>query len=100
MAATRPFVEFQLERLLSAHENEVEINLSESGVHPLTTRGLLEMKGGDLDADLAALNATELNYPQANGDLDARRSPAGTRVRPPPTCSSRSAPSRPTSRAS
>jgi aspartate/methionine/tyrosine aminotransferase len=72
MAATRPFVEFQLERLLSAHENEVEINLSESGVHPLTTRGLLDMKGGDLDADLAALNATELDYPQANGDLELR----------------------------
>ena len=57
MAATRPFVEFRLERLLSAHENEVEINLSESGVHPLTTRGLLDMKGGDLDADLANANA-------------------------------------------
>ncbi len=72
MAATRPFVEFKLERLLSAHENEVEINLSESGVHPLTMRGLLEMKGGDLDADLAAIAATELNYPQANGDLELR----------------------------
>jgi aspartate/methionine/tyrosine aminotransferase len=72
MAATQPFVEFKLERLLSAYENEVEINLSESGVHPMTMRGLLEMKGGDLDADLAAIAATELNYPQANGDLELR----------------------------
>jgi aspartate/methionine/tyrosine aminotransferase len=72
MATTRPFVEFKLERLLSAHENEVEINLSESGVHPLTMRGLLAMKGGDLGADLAAIAATELNYPQANGDLELR----------------------------
>ncbi len=72
MATTRPFVEFQLERLLSAYENEVEINLSESGVHPLTMRELLAMKGGDLDADLAAIAATELNYPQANGDLELR----------------------------
>ncbi len=54
MAATQPSVEFKLERLLSAYEKGVEINLSESGVHPLSTRALLELTGGDVDAGLAA----------------------------------------------
>ena len=72
MAATQPFVEFKLERLLSAYEKGVEINLSESGVHPLSIRELLELKGGDVDAELAALAATELDYPQANGSLELR----------------------------
>jgi aspartate/methionine/tyrosine aminotransferase len=77
MAASQPFVEFKLERLLSTFENEVEINLSESGVQPLTMRELLEMKGGDIDADLAAIADTELNYPQANGSLELREAIAG-----------------------
>ncbi len=77
MAASQPFVEFKLERLLSTFENEVEINLSESGVHPLTMRELLEMKGGDVEADLAEIAATELNYPQANGSLELRQAIAG-----------------------
>ena len=77
MAASQPFVEFKLERLLSTYENEVEINLSESGVHPLTMRELLEMKGGDVEADLAEIAATELNYPQANGSLELREAIAG-----------------------
>ena len=72
MAASQPFVEFKLERLLSTFENEVEINLSESGVQPLTMRELLEMKGSDTDAELAALADTALNYPQANGSLELR----------------------------
>ena len=33
--------EFELERLQSLWENEVEINLTESGVHPYTLRELL-----------------------------------------------------------
>jgi len=68
MAVTRPFVEFKLERLLSTYENTVEVNLSESGVHPMTMRELVAMKGGDVEAELAALADVELNYPQANGD--------------------------------
>ena len=58
---------------MSTYENEVEINLSESGVQPLTMRELLEMKGGDVEADLAAIAATEFNYPQANGSLELRQ---------------------------
>ena len=73
MALTQPFVEFKLERLLSAYEHDVEINLSESGVQPLTTRELLALQGGDVDAALAALADAALDYPEANGSLELRR---------------------------
>ena len=36
------FVRFELERLLSTWENQIEYNLSESGVHPMTMRELLD----------------------------------------------------------
>lgn len=57
------FQEFDLERLLSDYEQTVEINLSESGVHPLT---LAELVRGNQDM-LTALLDTSLNYPQVNG---------------------------------
>lgn len=53
---------FSLERLQSTYENEVEFNLSESGVHPLRL--------GDLVHDTAArdaLLAEALRYTQTNG---------------------------------
>ena len=53
---------FSLERLQSTYENEVEFNLSESGVHPLRL--------GDLIHDTAArdaLLAEALRYTQTNG---------------------------------
>jgi aspartate/methionine/tyrosine aminotransferase len=54
---------FQMERTQCLYENEVEYNLSESGVQPLTPRELLD--GGELDPggflDLA------LKYPESNG---------------------------------
>ncbi len=55
------FVRFDLERLLSTWENQVEYNLSESGVHSITARTLLDA------TDAEALLDIELNYPQANG---------------------------------
>jgi aspartate/methionine/tyrosine aminotransferase len=66
---TTDFVPFELERLLSTWENQIEYNLSESGVHPLTMRQLLDLEDGDTAAALAGIADTELNYPQANGDL-------------------------------
>jgi len=74
MTTTAPkgFVRFDLERLLSTWENQVEYNLSESGVHPMTMRRLLGMAGGDVEAAIASLADTELNYPQANGDPELR----------------------------
>ena len=43
------FVPFELERWQSTWENRVRYNLSESGVHPLSSRELLALTGGSLD---------------------------------------------------
>jgi aspartate/methionine/tyrosine aminotransferase len=56
------FQPFEMERMMSKWENVVAYNLSESGVHPLTVRELLE----DPSA-VEELLDTELNYPQTNG---------------------------------
>jgi aspartate/methionine/tyrosine aminotransferase len=62
------FVPFELERWQSAWENRVRINLSESGVHPLSVRELLALSGGDAEA----LAGIPLGYSQSNG-TDALR---------------------------
>ena len=62
------FYPFQLERTMSIWEHQVEYNLSESGVHPLTVAELLNH-----DPDLTAeVLATSLNYPQTNGTVELR----------------------------
>ena len=63
-----PFVPFELERWQSAWENRVHINLSESGVHPLSIQELLALSGGDADV----LGRIPLGYSQSNG-TDALR---------------------------
>lgn len=62
------FVPFELERIMSIWEYQVDYNLSESGVHPLTVEELLENKQ-DL---IEKLLKTELNYPQTNGTIELR----------------------------
>lgn len=58
---------FEMERMQSTWENHVEINLSESGVHPLTLRELLGAEGdGERLLDVA------LGYPQTNGTVPLR----------------------------
>ena len=57
---------FDLERWQSVHEHDVEINLSESGVHPLRLQELVET------TDLADLLGQELGYTQTNGTLQLR----------------------------
>jgi aspartate/methionine/tyrosine aminotransferase len=57
------FVNFELERWQSAWENRVRINLSESGVHPLSIRELLALSGGDPER----LAEIPLGYSQSNG---------------------------------
>ena len=57
------FYPFEMERMMSALEQEVEFNLSESGVHPITLKSLLQ----DHPDALSQLLATELNYPHVNG---------------------------------
>jgi aspartate/methionine/tyrosine aminotransferase len=63
-----PFQPFVMEQMMSEWENTVDINMSESGVHPMTLGELLAMDGreaGDL-ADVA------MHYPQANGSVELR----------------------------
>jgi aspartate/methionine/tyrosine aminotransferase len=58
---------FELERWQSIWENKVAVNISESGVEPLTTRELL---GDSAAAD--ALLSLRLGYPQTNGTEEVR----------------------------
>ena len=60
--AGRKLEPFEMERLQSTYEHQVDFNLSESGVHPLTL--------GELTDDAAsreALLAEALRYTQTNG---------------------------------
>ena len=58
---------FRMERMQCLYEHEVEYNLSESGVQPMTVE---EVLGGE-DAVRAFLS-TEIGYPQSNGSLALR----------------------------
>ncbi len=58
---------FAMERMQSTYENQVEYNLSESGVHPMRVSELL----GD-PSDRDAMLAQELVYPQSNGTIELR----------------------------
>ena len=58
--------QFAMERMQSTWENRVDFNLSESGVHPLTPRELLQ------DRDLDALLDQPLVYTQSNGTIELR----------------------------
>jgi aspartate/methionine/tyrosine aminotransferase len=57
------FVPFHLERWQSTWENRVKYNLSESGVHPLSVRDLLQIAGAATDP----LLDVRLGYSQSNG---------------------------------
>ena len=63
---------FELERLQSLHEHQVEINLSESGVLPLNVRELLGPHAAD------ALLDQPLAYTQTNGTAELRAAIAAT----------------------
>ena len=58
---------FELERWQSVWENQVELNISESGVHPLTTAELVP----DADALRKILDVPQ-GYPQTNGSQELR----------------------------
>jgi aspartate/methionine/tyrosine aminotransferase len=60
-----------MERWQSTHENRVEFNLSESGVHPLTLDELARLAG---DTDIGT---TLLGYGQSNGSDELRARIAG-----------------------
>ncbi len=63
---------FRMERWQSTYEHRVDINLSESGVHPLTVDELVELSGRDVD-----VGATLLGYGQSNGSDELRALIAG-----------------------
>ena len=58
------FSPFDLEYTQSLWEQKVDINLTESGVHPIRLDDLL----GDDEDKLASLLSTEINYPHVNGN--------------------------------
>lgn len=59
---------FELERWQSIWENQVELNIAESGVEPLTLRELL----ADSNTDPARILDARLGYPQTNGSQELR----------------------------
>jgi len=61
------FQPFAMERMMSKWENVVDYNLSESGVHPITARELV-----DDPAVVEELLTTKLGYAQANGISELR----------------------------
>lgn len=65
----RDFQPFAMERYMSAHEQAVDYNLSESGVQPMLLRELLDLKPGAHEQ----LLAVDLNYPHANGRPELRQ---------------------------
>ena len=62
------FQPFEMERFMSKFEQEVDYNLSESGVHPMLLKELLEQAPGSMDH----LMNTDLNYPYVNGTPELR----------------------------
>ncbi len=67
------FRPFELERWQSRWEHRVRYNLSESGVHPLTVREVLDI--GSVDSE--ALDSIRFSYTQGNGSDELRDIIAG-----------------------
>lgn len=63
------FQPFLMERWMSKYEQDVEFNLSESGVHPILLKELLSDDSNYIDQ----LLATDLNYPHVNGIPSLRK---------------------------
>ncbi|MCG8335324.1 MAG: aminotransferase class I/II-fold pyridoxal phosphate-dependent enzyme [Proteobacteria bacterium] len=61
---------FDLERIQSIWENQVEYNLTESGLHPYTLKELLN------EDELETLLSTRLGYGQTNGSIPLREAVA------------------------
>jgi aspartate/methionine/tyrosine aminotransferase len=65
--------QFEMERMQSTWENVVEMDLSESGVRPVSLREL-----GEMGLDLETILNTPLGYSQSNGTIPLRESLAAT----------------------
>jgi aspartate/methionine/tyrosine aminotransferase len=77
----KEFQPFEHEVMASQNEKEVDYNLSESGVHPLLLRELLN----DSPESIESLLATEIDYAHANGNPKLRENIAALY----PGCASR-----------
>ncbi len=64
----KQFQPFTMERMMSKYEKDVDYNISESGVHPITLGELIE----DVPGLTEKLMATEINYAHANGIPELR----------------------------
>ena len=69
------YTPFRMERWQSTYEHRVGINLSESGVHPMTVAELLALAGMDEGVD-----EIRLGYGQSNGSDELRARPGGFRL--------------------
>ncbi len=70
---------FALERWMTTWETQVEYDIAESGILPMTVNELLGLlPEGDRDATLAALLDTRLGYSEAPGSLELRSLLAAT----------------------
>ncbi|SDX78340.1 Aspartate/methionine/tyrosine aminotransferase [Ruegeria halocynthiae] len=67
------FSPFQVEQFLSELEHGVVYNFSESGVHPMSLQGLVDLA----DIDMSGLMQTMLDYPQVNGKQSLRETISG-----------------------
>lgn len=61
------YTPFKMERWQSTYEHRVGINLSESGVHPMTVAELLELAGEE-----EGIDGVRLSYGQSNGSDELR----------------------------
>jgi aspartate/methionine/tyrosine aminotransferase len=68
---------FDLERWMTTYEVDVDFDIAESGIYPLSMRELLEFEGGD-DGTLERLLDTRLGYSEAPGSLELRTMLAAT----------------------
>ena len=57
------FQPFEMERYMSLYEQQVDYNLSESGVQPMVLKELMALQEGSLEK----LLESDLNYPHVNG---------------------------------
>ncbi len=67
------FQPFHVEQFLSELEHGVVYNFSESGVHPMSLQGLVDLA----EIDVGQLMATMIDYPQVNGKHSLRETIAG-----------------------
>ena len=62
------FQPFEMERYMSLYEQQVDYNLSESGVQPMVLKELMALQEGSLEK----LLESDLNYPHVNGRPELR----------------------------